>query len=332
MKKVVALLMALSMLFGFAMAQNAELVGLWEISHAEYQGTTLGAEALGNEWIIELKDDATVAITMDGDTAVGTWRVENGQLVLNNGESDMAFTLTDKGFCLTEGEASIHFGKQDAATASAASNSLSGAWTLTTVERDGISVDASVAGAEIVFHLYEDGTLTAVINGSSETGTWEEKEGVLYINDGTQTMACTLDGATFFMEQDGMKMNFARMGTATKVAVTGFDTTQITSGDAPAQIEAQALTDFNGSWGNAYMVQNGMRVPLSMANMSSSLQISDGRVEIEINGMVSTIPMMLANGTLTITAGETTLTIALCEGNQASLTTNGQTFYYGKMN
>ncbi|MBQ8537358.1 MAG: hypothetical protein IJ461_08170 [Clostridia bacterium] len=437
MKKLLLLALTLCLMLTCALAEDDHLVGTWTISHAEAQGITLGAEALGNNWLIDLNVDKTVVITMEGESAKGTWRTEGGQLLLNNGVSDMAFLLSDEGFYMEQDGAKIHFAKVDTAAQPAASADAdpTGVWTLTTVESLGISMKASDVGLDVVYHLnadgtmsmtdsgvskqgtwemkdgllsiddgddvitctlegdtlhmemegvkailtregaavaaqpaaagegpagyweltsaeasgitmeasaigikmsfqlYEDGTLTATFNDTNAQGSWEMKEGVLYINDGTQTVPCVLEGDTFYLEQENAKMIFTRTGTASKAAVTNIvDTTQVAAMEAPAKILAQDVAEFNGQWVNAFMIQNGMRIPLSMINMSSSMEITDGKVVIDINGSVNTLPLGFVDGTLYIAAGENDITVALHEGGLVSFTTNGQSFYYEKMN
>jgi len=226
MKKVFALVLVLCMMLTCAMAESIDLTGMWSISHAEMNGVTLGAETLGQDMTIELREDKNVVITMNGQSGAGTWRVEGDQLLLNNGKEDMVFTVTETGFYTVQEPVTIHFAKIDA---------------------------APVVGDV----RYED---------------------------------------------------------------------------APAAVAAADISDFNGEWGNPYLFNEGRKVPLSLAGATSSMKITDGLANIDLNGSVATVPVPFENGVLTISANNSTLTITLHEGNVASLNTNGSVIYYDKLN
>ena len=286
MKKCLLLALALCMLMTCALAQGTDLVGTWTISHAEAQGLTFDAQALGLSWTVELRGDKTATISMGEDSGSGTWRVENGQLLLNNGSSDLVFILSDTGFYMEEDSVKIHFVStgEPAQPAYAAEEVKSpvGIWNLKSAEMDGRTMDSSAMGMDITFELFENGTMTASLAGDEEEGTWELDGSVLRIHDGSMAMECTYQEDTFQMVLNGINMTFARgEGAAAPAAVSSaLGTWELTTLElkgntlSPADVNASMTIQFLED-GSATAVANGEEVTGTWTLAGSELVFDD---------------------------------------------------------
>jgi len=337
MKKVFALVVALLMMLGCALAEDSWLAGYWILDKAEYMGMTVDASTLGTSLTLELKNDHTLVMTADGDTGEGTWSVVNGQLILTSDEEEMSFVIGDNCLYVEKYGIKVYLAKEGSQTqtqatlvevpaAQEAAFDPVGVWEFAKAESGTMSFDAATMGVTMTMTFEADGTMTITGDGMDEKGTWKMKDGKLMIDDGDMEMPCTVNGDSFSAEDDGVVMHFVR----------------VTVGEEPAAVAAPAeepdaagvssVAAFYGEWGNAYVVQEGIQVPLTAVGMTSGLKISAEQVLFEFNGTEVPLPVSYTDGVLYAASGETTLTIALEEADVAVLTTNGASFYYEKLN
>ena len=75
MKKVLTVLVALAMIFSLAASaeEAASAAGLWTLTTAESAGVTFDAVEMGMEMTMDLADDGTCVLTLNGENEMGTW-------------------------------------------------------------------------------------------------------------------------------------------------------------------------------------------------------------------------------------------------------------------
>lgn len=325
MKKLFALVLALCMLLTCALADEAWLVGDWNLSSAEYNGIKMDASALGHDMLITLKADGVVTITMDDMSEDGTWKVDGEKLILVNENDELVCILADNSFYMEEGGGKLYFAKA-ASAAPAGSFDPTGSWEFVMAETGGMELSADMLGMEMTFDFAADGTLTATSEGEVEDGSWKMENGQLMI-DGGNVLPGVIEGDRFYVEQEGVKMYFQRVNGDQQPASAEEDPNK-----EPEAVVAADITEFDGSWGNAFAFYNGIRVPLSAADTTSSMEIKNGVAHIKLGTTENILPLEFKDGVLFIQTGDTVLTITLYEGNVASLSTKGSVIYYEKLN
>ena len=94
MKKVLTVLVALAMIFSLAASAEAaaSAAGLWTLTTAESAGVTFDAVEMGMEMTMDLADDGTCVLTLNGENEMGTWE-QNGAAVavLDSTGAEQAF-------------------------------------------------------------------------------------------------------------------------------------------------------------------------------------------------------------------------------------------------
>lgn len=114
-----AMLLALIGLIAGVSAEQAEAaVEDWYFAGSTIDGTYISAEQLGSYMHIQLRPDGTAAnIPLSGDAVVGTWRMENEQLIITFSDSDAVFTNQGGLWATTVGQGDMmYFGREPAGT------------------------------------------------------------------------------------------------------------------------------------------------------------------------------------------------------------------------
>ena len=83
-----------------------------------------------------------------------------------------------------------------------------GTWTATTAEMSGFEMSVeSILGGEFTFTLEDDGNCTMSIAGEEDSGSWDETEDGIIIED---ELTMTIDGDVGVMDYEGVSLYFQR--------------------------------------------------------------------------------------------------------------------------
>lgn len=105
MKKIVKSLFLVFVLFLAGCSSkfaNSKYLGTWEAYQGEYQGITLDAKDIYEEFSITFNDDGTFSVTLNGDTEKGNWEEKDGKAILKDSETTMTVELNDDGYLVVE--------------------------------------------------------------------------------------------------------------------------------------------------------------------------------------------------------------------------------------
>ena len=191
-------------------------------------------------------------------------------------------------------------------------------------------MDPAEYGMEMTIELAEGGT-GRVSNGVTISQcTWSQEDGVLLIKEGTETLTCQLTQEGFSMEQslqEGMRL---RMN-LTRAEGVFEDYVQVVT--APAAVAAQSLAEFNGSWGNSYMIVNGTKYLMSDFGTSMDLTVADGVANVTVAWTpMGSITLTLVDGKCAMDDGTgETGEIVLHEGGVLSMVLESGSVYFEKM-
>lgn len=103
---------------------------------------------------------------------------------------------------------------------------------------------------------------------------------------------------------------------------------ELTPMEAPAAIEAESIAQFNGSWGDSFAVNEGIRYSTRMVGLSVTMKIDNGTAAIDMGGSAAEFAMNFEKGVLTMSDDTTAMTITLHEGDVISLVMNGSAPVY----
>jgi len=169
-----------------------------------------------------------------------------------------------------------------------------GAWDLSSIKAEGVTLPAAEWGMEMTMVFNEDNTAIALMAGeeADEAGTWSIVDGKLYASANESDMVFTPVDDTLVVEEDGMKMVFGReKAEAEAVEIS------------PARTDA-ALSDFNGTW-NAYLAgYEGMVFPIEAFGLEMAMVIEGGKATLTSSGESIEMEGDVSAGVLTITAGD----------------------------
>ena len=141
---------------------------------------------------------------------------------------------------------------------------LNGAWYLTGVELQGMSLSPAMLGLEVTMTLNADGSAEMASLGVADAGTWMQEGNVLTVETGTVNRYTLMDGV-LRSEEDaatGMVLVFTREQSAAFEA-------------APVRTDA-ALEEFNGEW-HAFMIDvMGVQMAVTGEDTALWIEIEDG--------------------------------------------------------
>ena len=208
MKRMLSMLMALLLLVAPALAESATVEGDWELISLTIEGATY--ENLAQQGMVmtmRLEADGTGVQTVNGESYACTWTEADGRILIADSEGSMTYTLQPDGTLV--GEDAVG----DTMTFARVSTSVAGAWTLTAVEYEGVTIsDPTTLNVEMDFLLNADGTGTLSSNAGTAACTWTQSgtsvtiveennapRDVTLQSDGTLTLV--VDGVTLIMSR-----------------------------------------------------------------------------------------------------------------------------------
>ena len=261
MKKLLGLLLAMLLLCGVALAEDADYVGTWNLVGAEMNGAPIDLTVLKLEMSMELRDDHTCTLTNMGVPEEGTWALDDAGVAVTDS------TAVVQNFVLVNGKLEgarenmkiIFARKADAAA-------YADTWVLTRMEVMGQKVDAISAGQEMIVVLLETGECVVVVSENGEEiqdqGVWSETEDGVVLTDGEDPLYLSYDAAedVMFMEQSGGRM-----------VLTRFDKSAL------SPVGGLTLADFEGTWNMHSVVSQSLIFTPETAGTDICIQMKEGK-------------------------------------------------------
>ncbi len=223
MKRMLGIFMALLLFAAPAIAQGATVEGDWELVSAVLGGTAYEDLAqLGMSMTMRLEAGGTGVQTVNGENYPCTWVESDGQILIDDGNGSLPYTLQADGTLLGQDESgdSMTFARAAATTATTttttttttmtttATDSAAGTWKLVKAEADGIIVtDTSTLGISVDLQLNTDGTGMLTTSEGAGTCTWTQSGAtvtVAVIDGGLLSLTLQSDGTLSWLVDDVM--------------------------------------------------------------------------------------------------------------------------------
>lgn len=186
MKKLAAILLALLLCMGLALAETEDLTGTWHLNEVISGEISINPGVLGMDMSITLNADGTASGDVAGATGEGTWTMEDGNVVVTMTGDPLTFVLEDGNLvCTLEGSKMV-FGREKAeaskvelgeALSDVALEDFNGQWNATIVDMMGMQIPVADMGMQMVITI-ADGQVT-MTEGEGEAATTATGEAVL---------------------------------------------------------------------------------------------------------------------------------------------------------
>ena len=167
--------------------------------------------------------------------------------------------------------------------------SLTGVWTLTQLQSQGVTIDPAIAGLEMAITLNEDGSAIIEMTGvGSEAGTWTTDGETVSVTDASgAAMPFTIgEDGTLSIEQDGAALILTR-GAA--------DASAAGAAASPAGADAS----FAGTWTLTQMQTEGITADPTALGMEIVIVLyEDGSAQMGMSGVTEDGTWSVENGTL----------------------------------
>ncbi len=179
-------------------------LGTWKADTLEMEGETYPVGDMGMEMYLTLNADGTAESRDTESNETGVWVMENGVMVVDG----VPVTLEADGRLLMADEDSrLFFVKTDTAPAAPAEPAASALdvssrmdirYTAKSAETNGVTMDASMLGAEYSLTFHADGTADFVMAGTPVPGlSWTQGEGIITVDYYGTPMQVTPTGEGF---------------------------------------------------------------------------------------------------------------------------------------
>lgn len=170
MKKAFAALLILSMLLSaVAIAETADVAGVWYMVQMQSGETTINPADYGMEVTLTLAEDGTATMVgmNGGDDSVGTWTISGNIVTVTIDGDPLDFTLEDGKLSASQDEMAMIFSQEapdveafvPAEPVEAAVEDFAGAWKAVKIGMDGAYYDVAILNADITV-TFEDTTIT----------------------------------------------------------------------------------------------------------------------------------------------------------------------------
>lgn len=225
MKKFAAVMLALLLCLGVALAEDAGVTGTWYLNELAAEGITMSPASVGMNLVMVLNADNTATMEGLSEPEVGTWAMEEGKTLVTLDGEPMAFVLEEGNLVADNNGLKMIFGREKVeavvftpgeAKADATMDDYNGTWNAFLVDMMGMQMTLEEMG--LTMQVIVENGKAVVLEGmgdemvSSEADA-EVKEGLLLLMlDGMDTGSALqyLDGDMLEMTQpvvEGMSMS-----------------------------------------------------------------------------------------------------------------------------
>lgn len=308
MKKIVAVLLALMLCLGAALAETADLVGTWYFNAIATKGASVNPGSMGLSMSLTFNEDNSASVDVSGAVVEGTWTVKDGKIILEADGESRVLSMQDGNLVMeVEGGQGI-FGREKAevevydfgeAKTDAAMEDYNGFWDATAVELLGIQMPVADMGLTMQM-MVQDGTV--VISDGNSTGGSETsfEDGVLVI-DGIRVQLHERNGEYVLVmpmeapvegQMISMKFLFQKFDgdPANFVLPEPFDFGE-------AQTNA-TMEDYVGGWYADMVDSQGKQTSMEEWGISMQLCVEDGKVGTITGNDVTWDDATIENGAL----------------------------------
>lgn len=204
MKKLVALLLALMLCLGTALAETADLAGVWYFNEMSAGEMTINPATLGMEMTMTLNEDGTAAMDTMGEVNEGTWTVDGENVVITFDGDPMTFALAEGNLVADQDGTIMTFGREKAEVATfvlgeaktdATMADYNGTWNATLVDMLGMQLPVAEMGMMMQITVADGKVSVMESEGEEPTtaeGTATVENGVLSIMIEGDTVATPL--------------------------------------------------------------------------------------------------------------------------------------------
>lgn len=178
MKKFAALLLALMLCMGLALAETVDVTGTWHLNEIISGEISINPGVLGMDMSITLNADGTATGDVAGETGEGTWSMEGGSVIVAMAGDPMTFTLENGNLIsIVEGSTMV-FSREKAeittvelgeARTDVTMEDFNGQWNATIVDMMGMQIPVTDMGMLMTITI-ADGQVT-LTEGEGETAT-----------------------------------------------------------------------------------------------------------------------------------------------------------------
>lgn len=204
MKKLLAILLALALCMGFALAEDVDVTGTWYLNEMASGDMVVNPAAMGMEMTMTLNADGTATVTQNGDPTDGTWAMEEGNVVVTMEGDPMPFSPEEGKLVVRESGMTMTFEKEKAAVdtfvlgeakTDAVMADYIGTWNATLAEMMGMQLPMETLGMSMQFCV-EDGKVIVMEGEGDEVSSLESEavveNGALIVKDGEQPLSLQL--------------------------------------------------------------------------------------------------------------------------------------------
>lgn len=271
MKKLMALLLALTMMMGCAALGEAavDYVGTWVLTMLETPEMKMDMallKQLGMGMTMTLNEDGTMYTDTMGVKEEGTWVVTETGIAITDDEETLQIAYVNDMLRIEDDGAAMLLTREGAATEAAPAvtsaesvDFVAGYWVLDSVQVMGFTMDAEAMQMQAYMELYDDGTCLLVQDEEMQYGTWAKTETGLTTTDANgevDVYTCVDD--TLVVEQDGVKLIF-------------------TQETYTVPLSGLTAADFEGDWVFDYVEIGNTSYYPEEVGMYMTLSIQDGK-------------------------------------------------------
>lgn len=223
MKKMLSMMLVLALcLLGFAMAEVADVTGVWYLNIVETEGMQLDPAMIGMEMVLVLNPDGSAEMTTGGETEAGwSWTTVDGVAQIADA-SGVAFAATmdggnmvidnpDAGITMIFGleKQALELYVPAAVEANPALSDFEGTWNAAMIDMMGMQVSMDAIGMQLEVAIAGE---TARVT-SNESGAEMSYDAPVTLEGDTLTVAAVDDQMplTLKLQQDG-KLAFSEEG------------------------------------------------------------------------------------------------------------------------
>lgn len=204
MKKIVAILLALMLCLGAALAETADIIGTWYLNEMVSQGVSVNPASLGIDMTMTLNEDKTATTVIGEETMVSYWQNNGEEYFTPFGDGLLVFAPQDGNLVAEQDGVQMIFGREKeevvtfvlgAVRTDATMADYNGTWNATLVDMMGIQMPVADIGMSMQI-IVADGKVT-VLEGTGEEmttgeGTATAEGGVLSMLIESDTVATPL--------------------------------------------------------------------------------------------------------------------------------------------
>lgn len=308
MKKLVALLLALMLCLGVALAEDADIIGTWYLNEVASNGMSFDPATLGLDVTMTFDEDEKATTVSGEETTVSYWRKNGDEYFTPFNDGLLVFAPQDGNLVGEMDGVQMTFGRERAevevydfgeAKTDAAMEDYNGFWDAVEVEMLGMQLPMADVGLTMQM-MVQDGTV--VISDGNNTGGSEAsfEEGVLVI-DGMRAQLHESNGEYVLVlpmevpvegQMISMKVLFQKFDgdPANFVLPEPFDFGE-------AQTDA-TMEDYNGDWYADMVDSQGKQMSMEEWGISMQLCVEDGKVGTITGNDVTWDDATIENGAL----------------------------------